>query len=74
MAETTLHLGHVVQAVINSVDIDNRKEAKPDFGSKHSHLTSSIVEEGVDKLRSLFPDATLLAALDLVDRDSGTCQ
>lgn len=51
MAETTLHLGHVVQAVINSVDIDN-------------------LEDGVDKLRSLFPDATLLAALDLVDRDS----
>ena len=31
MAETTLHFGHVVQAVISSVDIDNRKEAKPEM-------------------------------------------
>ena len=31
------------------------------------------VEEGIDKLRALFPDTTLLAALDLVDRESGVC-
>ena len=31
------------------------------------------VEEGIDKLRALFPDTTLLAALDLVDRESGMC-
>ncbi|KAF8844364.1 hypothetical protein BDN67DRAFT_895286, partial [Paxillus ammoniavirescens] len=27
-------------------------------------------EEGIDKLRTLFPDTTIVAALDLVDRDS----
>ncbi|KAF9241535.1 hypothetical protein BU15DRAFT_87128 [Melanogaster broomeanus] len=29
------------------------------------------VEEGIDKLRALFPDNTIVAALDLVDRDNG---
>lgn len=32
------------------------------------------VEEGVEKLRALFPDTTIVAALDLVDRDNGTCR
>lgn len=35
--------------------------------------TCETVEEGIDKLRALFPDTTLLAALDLVDRESGMC-
>lgn len=39
----------------------------------HASADLQSVEEGIDKLRALFPDATLLAALDLVDRESGVC-
>ncbi|KAI6119880.1 hypothetical protein EDD16DRAFT_1479852, partial [Pisolithus croceorrhizus] len=30
-------------------------------------------EEGIDKLRAFIPDTTLVAALDVVDRDRGRC-
>lgn len=63
-------LGHVVQSVISSIDEDTRKPAGLAILAG-SHLQT--VEEGVDKLRALFPDTTLLAALDLVDRESGVC-
>ncbi|KAG8213884.1 hypothetical protein J3R82DRAFT_10628 [Butyriboletus roseoflavus] len=35
-----------------------------------SSIDEDSLEEGIDKLRALFPDTTLLAALDLVDRES----
>jgi len=35
-----------------------------------SAIDEDSLEEGIDKLRALFPDTTLLAALDLVDRES----
>lgn len=61
-------LGHVVQAVVSSIDEENRKHAT---SVGWPALNSVTVEEGIDKLRALFPDTTLLAALDLVDRESG---
>lgn len=34
-------------------------------------ITSKVGEEAIQRLKSIFPDNLLLAALDLVDRDSG---
>ncbi|KAF9227410.1 hypothetical protein BS17DRAFT_464135 [Gyrodon lividus] len=51
MSAPTLHFGHIVQAVISSIQEDS-------------------FEEGIDKLRALFPDTMIVAALDLVDRDN----
>lgn len=34
-------------------------------------ITSKVGEEAIQRLKSVFPDNLILAALDLVDRDSG---
>ena len=34
-------------------------------------MTSKVDEEAIQRLKSVFPDNLILAALDLVDRDSG---
>ena len=34
-------------------------------------VTSVVPDETIQRLRSLFPDTLIVAALDLVDRDSG---
>lgn len=38
---------------------------------KNSVNASPVEDEDIQKLRSFFPDTLILAALDLVDRDSG---
>ena len=38
---------------------------------KLPNLISAVSDETIQRLRCLFPDTLILAALDLIDRDSG---
>jgi hypothetical protein len=61
----------ITEAVIASLKPGARKTSSSPFISKQYRRFSPVSNEVLQQLRTLFPDTLILAALDLVDRDSG---
>ena len=67
---TSLELALITEGVIKSIQPGYCKVARY-FRTNEVFITSKVGEEAIQRLKSVFPDNLILAALDLVDRDSG---
>jgi hypothetical protein len=64
----------ITEATINSIQLGTCKRVISSLRPRvrtYYRLCPQVTEEYVLKLRTLFPDTLILAALDLIDRDSG---